>query len=388
MKKLLLFLIIILSVWAATPWSSIGLEKLDTYLGDYKLGLDLHGGVELDYLVDFPKEMDNTRRLQVIEDMKTILDSRVRRIGTTEPTLNTAQYGDETHIIVQIPTPSENDHLNAVERQKKDKDFIEEAKAVIGQVIKIQFKEPRSEEEFKDILAKRDTVFKAIEKDFNSKTTPFDAWTQKMADTYENVFSLKTGEISTLSGGSITLKSLATLLGKEVNASEKPDFTGKIADITFGTRKGIAFISLSSLDETPITPDTLLSARMLFVDSEPLRFSPAVGKNGQILDEKHLINTIPSPDPTTGQYVVNLVFDSEGQKMFGDITERNAGGVIAIFLGNTLLTAPHVSGRIDGNAIITPGGELDSKSWATNLSKNVNEGIVPVGIYEHSEHTI
>ena len=40
--------------------------------------------------------------------------------------------------------------------------------------------------------------------------------------------------------------------------------------------------------------------------------------------------------------------------MFGDITERNAGGVIAIFLGNSLLTAPTVSGRIDGNAIITP----------------------------------
>jgi preprotein translocase subunit SecD len=94
---------------------------------------------------------------------------------------------------------------------------------------------------------------------------------------------------------------------------------------------------------------------MLFVDNEPLRFRPALGYNNKILDEKHLINTIASPDPTTGQYVVNLVFDTEGQKMFGDITEKNTGGIIAIFLGNQLLTAPNVSGRIDGNAIITPG---------------------------------
>lgn len=94
---------------------------------------------------------------------------------------------------------------------------------------------------------------------------------------------------------------------------------------------------------------------MLFIDSEPLRFKAALGSNGQILDEKHLINTIATPDPTTGQYVVSLIFDSEGQNMFGDITERNTGGVIAIFLGNQLLTAPNVSGRIDGNAIITPG---------------------------------
>jgi preprotein translocase subunit SecD len=74
--------------------------------------------------------------------------------------------------------------------------------------------------------------------------------------------------------------------------------------------------------------------------------------------------------------------------MFGDITERNAGKVIAIFLGNKLLTAPNVSQRIDGNAIITGGGEQDTKKWATELSKSINEGIVPVAIYEHSERTI
>jgi hypothetical protein len=87
--------------------------------------------------------------------MKTILDGRVRRIGTTEPTLNTAFYGDETHIIVQIPTPSSHDKLGTEERQKKDAQFIAEAKTVIGQVIKIQFKEPRPENEFNDLLKKR-----------------------------------------------------------------------------------------------------------------------------------------------------------------------------------------------------------------------------------------
>lgn len=87
--------------------------------------------------------------------MKTILDGRVRRIGTTEPTLNTAYYGDETHIIVQIPTPSSHDKLNPEERQKKDAEFITEAKSVIGQVIKIAFKEPRPENEFNELLKKR-----------------------------------------------------------------------------------------------------------------------------------------------------------------------------------------------------------------------------------------
>lgn len=137
-------------------------------LDDYKLGLDLHGGVELDYLVDFSNTADltTTRKNQILEDMKTILDSRVRRIGTTEPTLNTAFYGDETHIIVQVPTPSENDHLSVIDRQKKDQEFIAEAKSVIGQVIKIQFKEPRPEDEFQNILKNRASIITEMEKDF------------------------------------------------------------------------------------------------------------------------------------------------------------------------------------------------------------------------------
>jgi len=102
-------------------------------------------------------------------------------------------------------------------------------------------------------------------------------------------------------------------------------------------------VSIDTLNSKTLSEASPITAKILFVDDEPLKFRPALGKNNQILDEKHLINTIPTPDPTTGQYVVNLIFDAEGQKMFGDITEKNAGGVIAIFLGNQLLTAPNVS---------------------------------------------
>lgn len=388
MKKIGLFLVIILSLWAAIPWSKVWLPVLDTYLGDYKLGLDLHGGVELDYLVDFPDDMTTERRTQVLEDMKTILDGRVRRVGTTEPTLNTAQYGDETHIIVQIPTPSQNDHLSPTERQEKDEAFIRDAKAVIGQVIKIQFKEPRPANEFAEILKSRGTVVGAIEKSYASQKW-FDVWAQKTADQYENVFAFKTGEIASITGGTISLKTIKDTFSKDINgALGKKSFSGKFADINLGFRKGTAFVELASLDNSEISENTPLEMKMLFIDNEPLAYKPAIANNGKILDEKYLINTIPSTDPTTGQYVVSLVFNSEGQKMFGDITEKNTGGTIAIFLGNQLLTNPRVSGRIDGNAIITPGNEPDSKKWATDLSKSINEGIVPVGIYEHSEHTI
>lgn len=391
MKKIIVTLVILITTWAAIPWSSIGLPAVDAKLWDYKLGLDLHGWVELDYLVDFNSTPDITpeRKIQIIEDMKTILDGRVRRIGTTEPSLNTAYYGDETHIVVQIPTPSSHDKLSPEERKKKDEEFISEAKRVIGQVVKIQFKEPRPTEEFNTLLAQRWKIVDAITTSFNTKTIPFDAWAQKIADSYENVFSFKGPEIQSLLGKeSLVLSDLSPLFSVDSLPLGKKEFTGKIQSMKIGWREWSGFVLIESFDSKPLTLSSPIDIKVLFIDKEPLKFKPALGDNKKILDEKHLINTIPSPDQTTGQYVVNLVFDSEGQKMFGDITERNAGGVIAIFLGNNLLTAPTVSGRIDGNAVITPGGEQDSKKWATELSKNINEGIVPVGIYEHSEQTI
>ncbi|MEI6711022.1 MAG: hypothetical protein WCK88_01960 [bacterium] len=239
MKKYFLFLLVIVSIWAATPWSLVGLPRLDAKIGDYKLGLDLHGGVELDYLVDFPTDMDAIRRVQVIEDMKTILDGRVRRIGTTEPTLNTAQYGNETHIIVQIPTPSEFSSLPAEERAKKDADFIREAKAVIGKVIKIQFREMRPENEYNDLLAKRGEIVTAINTDFQKKTIPFDSFAQKVSDSYENVFYYKNQDIKNyLKGQSnipaeqeVTLENLKKILGDVAITGKK--FEGKIASIKF-----------------------------------------------------------------------------------------------------------------------------------------------------------
>lgn len=331
--------------------------------------------------------MDAARRTQVIEDMKTILDGRVRRIGTTEPTLNTAQYGDETHLIVQVPTPSEFNSLPAEERAKKDADFIREAKAVIGQVIKIQFREIRPENEFNDLIAKRGEVIATIQQDFKNKTIPFDSFAQRVTDSHENVFYYKNQDIKSIAQtDTVTLETLKSLVG-DITITGK-QFESIVETITLGSLTGQGIVAVESLDGGDILPGKPLDVRMIFIDREPLRYRPALGTNGESLNERYLINTVATPDPTTGQYVVNLIFNSEGQKMFGDITERNAGKVIAIFLGNKLLTAPNVSQRIDGNAIITGGGEIDTKTWATELSKNINEGIVPVAIYEHSERTI
>ncbi|HEX3095590.1 MAG TPA: protein translocase subunit SecD, partial [Patescibacteria group bacterium] len=68
--------------------------------------------------------------------------------------------------------------------------------------------------------------------------------------------------------------------------------------------------------------------------------------------------------------VVRLQFDSEGTKLFSDMTTANVGKQIAIFLDGQVLSAPTVQNPItDGTAIITGNFTADSaKELATRLN--------------------
>lgn len=83
-------------------------------------------------------------------------------------------------------------------------------------------------------------------------------------------------------------------------------------------------------------------------------------------------------DQNTGQPVVSLEFSSEGTKKFSEITSRNIGKPLAIFLDEWPLTAPLVKEAItNGQAVIS--GEF-SLAEAKKLSVQLNAGALPVPI--------
>ena len=80
----------------------------------------------------------------------------------------------------------------------------------------------------------------------------------------------------------------------------------------------------------------------------------------------------------TGEPVVGLSFTSEGSKKFAEITERNVGKQVAIFLDGMPVTAPRVNEAItSGDAVIS--GQFTPKS-AKNLAIQLNAGALPVPI--------
>jgi len=75
---------------------------------------------------------------------------------------------------------------------------------------------------------------------------------------------------------------------------------------------------------------------------------------------------------------IALKFDSDGAKLFADITKRNLSKVVAIFLDQFPVVIPRVQTEItSGDAVITGSFTLDE---AKNLAIQLNAGALPVPI--------
>jgi len=80
----------------------------------------------------------------------------------------------------------------------------------------------------------------------------------------------------------------------------------------------------------------------------------------------------------TGKPEVALSFSEKGKKIFAELTERNVGRPLPIFLDNQLLSAPIVQQPIrDGNAVITGNFTIEE---AKQLAMAINAGALPVPI--------
>ncbi|MBU1348757.1 protein translocase subunit SecD [Patescibacteria group bacterium] len=83
-------------------------------------------------------------------------------------------------------------------------------------------------------------------------------------------------------------------------------------------------------------------------------------------------------DPNMGAAQVALTFDDEGTKMFADITRRNVGQPVAIFLDNQPISVPTVESEITGGQAVISGNFTIVE--AKLLAQRLNAGALPVPI--------
>ncbi len=104
------------------------------------------------------------------------------------------------------------------------------------------------------------------------------------------------------------------------------------------------------------------------------------------LSGKQLKRAEVTEDSRTGQIQVSLQFDDEGTKLFSDVTTRNAGKPVAIFLDGTPISIPRVNEPITSGSAVISGtfGFQEAKL----LSQRLNSGALPVPVELISQQKI
>lgn len=375
----------------AFPWKSYGIP-MPFENGEYKLGLDLHGGVELDYKIDLEeakKKGGEYNEKAIVENLKSIVEKRVNSLGTAEPTIQTASYGGESHIVVQVPTQNfAGENLSEEQVKAKNAEYIAKAKETIGKVVRLEFKEMKTSITDED-RAERKSIAEKAAAEAASGTIAFSVVGKKYRDTYENVeYVASSGSVAEIPQ-QFAFTGIADLAeGRTVGAfaSEKSGSLQLGADgkptIAAG-EKGYSVVRVSKVSGTGT--GKVVEYEGIFVSEKPSVWTVAKTADGKSLDERYLIRAAAMLNQAS-QAQVELLFNDDGAKIFGELTKRLVGQQLAIFVGGQMLTDPVIQTVIaDGKAVIT--GNYTPES-ATRLAGDINAGIVPAPIYLTSERAI
>lgn len=342
--------------------------------------------------------------------MKSIVEKRVNSLGTAEPTIQTASYGGEEHIIVQIPTQNfDGENLSDADKKAKNDEYITKAKDTIGKVVRLEFKEQKTTVTDVDKQERTDIAMKLLA-EVQAGKYPFATVANKYKDQYENI------EFQSGSGTVSEMPAEFSFTGME--NIQTPYISQKILETQKGVgytlrkdnkleqvegEKGYSVVRIKNISSVEkerevktgtgtneVTKKEKYTAKIynyegIFVSQKPSEWTAAKTADGKVLDERYITKASVSFSQGFAPQV-DLLFNADGGKIFAELTKRLLGKQIAIFVGGQELTAPTVQSMIpDGRAVIT--GNYTAES-AKKLATDINTGIVPAPIYLTSERTI
>lgn len=348
------------------------------------LGLDLQGGTQLIFSSDMT-DIPSVQRAESIEGVRDVIERRVNVFGVTEPVVQTTKAGDTWRLIVELPGIKD----------------VNTAIAMIGETPILEFKEQSPEkdltQEEKQQVDKYNQKAKERAQDILEQVLEPDADFAVLAQQYsEDPGSKDQGGDLGWFGRGIMIPEFEKAVFEDLAVGE---ITKELVQSQFGYH--IIYKTDERVDRPEVSVQVEGEAGQ--IDSEPV---PEV-RAGHILiatlseeqakqsisnwqytglTGKQLKTAFVSFNPQTNQPEVSLEFDDEGAKLFGEITTRNVGKPVAIFLDNTPLSIPNVREAITtGRAVITGDFSLIE---ARQLSQRLAAGALPVPITLISQQNI
>ncbi|NCB20445.1 MAG: hypothetical protein EOM88_00775 [Clostridia bacterium] len=334
------------------------------------LGLDLQGGTQLVYEADVAS-IPEADRLGALNGVRDIIERRVNVAGVSEP-------------LVQINRTLSGDYRIIAELAGiKD---VDEAIRLIGETPLLEFKEQSFSEQ-------------EISTEVNQEAIIFNE--QIEAKSKEALDLLKNGA----NFNELSSKYQADYSRREdITLSSDPELVEALLKVELGNfvdepvllANGLKILKLIDIKSiaNPFDADTNETQKKVYsaeILSFPLQDTSAILNLDDSwvnteLSGKNLDKAILQFNPQNGTPEVSLQFDSEGSKMFADITERNIGAPVAIFLDGYAISVPTVNERIpDGKAVIS--GQFNVQE-AKLLVQRLNTGALPVPIHLVGQQTV
>lgn len=165
---------------------------------------------------------------------------------------------------------------------------------------------------------------------------------------------------------------------------EKAAFALKKGTISEVVSSAFGYHLLEKIDERPKTDVRLRSIEVKrtlatdIVPADPWKLTKLTGRQ--------LASARVDFDPQVGTPLVSLEFDEEGAKLFEEITRRNIGKPVGIFLDGQAISTPVVRTEIaGGRAVIEGSGNVEE---AKLLARRLQAGALPVAIKLIAQQTV
>jgi len=326
------------------------------------LGLDLQGGIHLEYKADVSK-VDPAKITDALQGAQDVIERRINAFGVGEPLVQTAQSGGDYRVIVEIPGVKD----------------IEQAKNQIKETPLLEFQEegmdPQTQQMFDSLNSKAkekaadllDQIKKGASFEDLAKANSQDPGSKDAG-----------GDLGFVKKGTFVPEFDKVLFEGNLKPGELyPD----LVESQFGWHI-IKFIeSRGEGDNLEVHAAHILLAKMT-TDQYPQFKYKSTGLTGKNLKSASVV----FQSQGLGEPQISLRFDEEGTKLFADLTKKNLNKTIAILLDGKIISAPTVQSEItNGEAVITGKFTLQE---AKTLAQNLNTGALPVPLTLVSQQSV
>jgi protein-export membrane protein SecD len=349
-------------------WKSIKQIDLTTYGVTFGLGLDLLGGAQLTYDADM-SQIPATERQDALEGAKDVIERRVNTLGVSEPIVQTSMSGDKPRISVELAGVYD----------------INSAIKMIGETPLLEFKEenPSATKLTADQQKQLDTLNLDVRKkavEILDKVKKGEDFAGLAKQYTEDDGSKATGGLYTdIKKGQFVTEVDEVIFNKLKVGEVYPDLVKTVFGYHIikkegerGTGDSLVVDMRHILIKTKTSTDIGVASAPEWINTK--------------LSGRNLKKARVEYDNTSMVPQVSLEFDNEGAQLFADITTRNVGKPVAIFLDGVAISVPNVNEPILGGSAVISGNF--SADEAKKLAQRLNAGALPVPVSLVSQTTV